>query len=36
MTLYCLLVVAIPVALMGAILWSVWGKFDDELKGHDE
>ena len=36
MTLYCLLIVAIPVGLLCAILWAALGKFDDEMKGYDK
>ncbi len=36
LTLYYFLIVAIPVGLLGVVLWAAWGKFDDEFKGYDK
>ena len=36
MTAYFILVVAIPMAQMIAMIWALWGRFDDETKGYDD
>ena len=34
--LYYGLVVMIPFAIIGIVLWAAWGKFEDEFTGYDK